>query len=149
MYLHVAVPGCKLFCREINSAISACHRNSKSAKVPISLRKELEYWICLDSWSVCSKWRSEFHKRIELYTDAFEFKFGTSVKLENGATVLGDYWENDDCRRIHVREANAVLKSLQSLSGVLQNHRVEVLSDSKSVIGSWKNPEGNKDLLIV
>lgn len=61
------------------------------------------------------------------------------VKLENGASVLGGYWGNNDCRPIHENEADAVLKSLQSLNGVLHVSRVEVLSDDMGVIGSWKN----------
>jgi hypothetical protein len=77
-----------------------------------------------------------------LYTDASGFRFGGCVKLENGSTVLGDYWENDDCRPIHEKEADAVLKSLQSLSGVLQDSRVELLSDSMAVVGSCENQGG-------
>lgn len=76
-----------------------------------------------------------------MYTGASEFNFGASFRLENDATVLQDYWENDDCRPIHEKEAAIVLKSLQSLimSGVSHDSRVEVLSDNMEVIGSWKN----------
>lgn len=116
----LAVSGCKPFCRKINSVISACYRNNKSAKVSDSLREEPAYWRFLDSWSECSKWRTEFHKRIVLYTNSSGFKFWASyVKIENGATLVGDYWENDDCRPIHEKETDAVLKSLHSLSEVL------------------------------
>lgn len=116
----LAVSGCKPFCRKINSVVSACHRNNKSAKVSDSLREELAYWRFSDSWSGCSKWRTELDKGIELYTNASGFKFcASSVRIENCATVVGDYCENDDCEPIHEKEADAVLKSLQSLGEVL------------------------------
>lgn len=64
------------------------------------------------------------------------------VILENGASVLGGYWGNNDCRPIHEKEADAVLKSLQSLNGVLHVSRFEDLSDNMGVIGSRKNQGG-------
>lgn len=54
-------------------------------------------------------------QRIEVYTDAFEFRYGVSVKLDNGSLVLGNYWESDDRRPIHEKEADAVLKLMQSV----------------------------------
>lgn len=64
------------------------------------------------------------------------------VNLENGAAVKGDYWVNIDCRPIHEKKADAVLKLLQSLNGILKYSRVEVLSDNMGVIGSWKKQGG-------
>lgn len=138
----LAVPVCKLFCREVNAAISKCQRNNKNIAVSDSLRAEIEYWRFLDSWSGCSKWRPEFNKRIEVYTDASEFRFGASVKLDNGSIVLEDYWESDDSRPIHEKDADAVLKSMQSVKGFLQDSRVEILSNNMAVIGAWKNQGG-------
>lgn len=54
-------------------------------------------------------------QRIEVYSDVFEFRYGASVKLDNGSLVLGNYWESDDRRPIHEKEADAVLKSMQSV----------------------------------
>lgn len=78
-------------------------------------------------------------QRIEVYSDAFEFRYGASVKLDNGSLVLGNYWESDDRRPIHEKEADAVLKSMQSVKVFfLQDSRIEILSDNMAVIGAWK-----------
>lgn len=65
----LAVPGCKLFCSEVNSAISYSVKNSRSVKVSSALYMELQYWRFLDDWPGCCKWRPELHKHIELSTD--------------------------------------------------------------------------------
>ena len=49
--MSIAVPGCKLFCSEVNSGISFSVRNSKSVQVSNALRAELEHWRFLDNWS--------------------------------------------------------------------------------------------------
>ena len=41
--MSLAVPGCKLFCREVNAAISYCIRNSKIITVTCALKEELTY----------------------------------------------------------------------------------------------------------
>jgi hypothetical protein len=41
--MSLAVPGCKLFCREINAAISYCIKNSKRITVTCALKEELTY----------------------------------------------------------------------------------------------------------
>ncbi|VDI38058.1 Hypothetical predicted protein [Mytilus galloprovincialis] len=113
--LTLAVPGCKLFCREVNAAISTCVKNSRKVKVLGPLRDELMHWRFLDTWTGYSKWRSEFHKVIELSTDSSGF------------------------RPIHEKEADAVLKSLQSLDSSLQDSRVDLFTDNMAVIAAWEN----------
>ena len=41
--MSLAVPGCKLFCREVNAAISYCIKNSKIITVTCALKQELTY----------------------------------------------------------------------------------------------------------
>ncbi|CAC5395301.1 unnamed protein product [Mytilus coruscus] len=137
--LTLAVPGCKLFCREVNAAISTCIKNSRKIKVLGPLRDELMHWRFLDTWTGYSKWRPEFHKVIELSTDSSGFRYGASVKLEASTMVLGDYWDTNDCRPIHEKEADAVLKSLQSLGSSLQDSRVDLFTDNMAVIAAWEN----------
>lgn len=137
--LTLAVPGCKLFCREVNAAISTCVKNSRKVKVLGPLRDELMHWRFLDTWTGYSKWRSEFHKVIELSTDSSGFRYGASVKLEASTMTLGDYWDTNDCRPIHEKEADAVLKSLQSLDSSLQDSRVDLFTDNMAVIAAWEN----------
>ena len=141
--MSLAVPGCKLFCREVNAAISQCLRNSRNVKVSGPLREELEHWRFLDGWKGYSRWRSEFHKKVEVFTDSSGYRYGACVELGEEKLVLGDYWKDGDTRPIHIKEADAILKSLLSLNEALQNSRVDVFSDSMAVIGSW-NSQGSK-----
>ena len=140
--MSLAVPGCKLFCREVNTAISRALRNSRNVSVSGALKEELEYWRFLDEWSGCSKWRPEFHRMINMYTDSSGFRYGASLGLGKEDMVIGDYWEKDDSRPIHEKEADAVLKSLQSLASVVQDSRVDVLTDNMAVIGAWESQGG-------
>lgn len=39
----LAIPGCKLFCREVNAAISYCIKNSRAVKVSGEIKDELEH----------------------------------------------------------------------------------------------------------
>lgn len=140
----LAVPGTSLFCREINRAISTCSKNSKKVEVAGPLKEEIEHWKFLDSWSGCSAWRPEFHKQVKLYTDSSLYKYGASL-IENGNHItLSDFWDTDDKRPIHIKEADAVLKSLESLHDYLKNSRVDVMTDNMAVLGVWQN-QGGKD----
>ena len=76
----LAIPGCKLFCREVNAGISQCLKNSRSINVSGALREELEHWKFIDDWQECSRWRPEFHKRISIFTDTSGFRYGGYVK---------------------------------------------------------------------
>ncbi|KAJ8317151.1 hypothetical protein KUTeg_005055 [Tegillarca granosa] len=137
--MSLAVPGCKLFCREVNAAISFCTKNSRKVKVSGALRDELEYWKFIDSWSGCSKWRPEFHNRVELTTDSSGFRYGTLVGTGKDRIVLGDYWLYNDDWPIHEKEADAILKSLMSLGQSLLNSRVDVCTDNMAVICAWNS----------
>lgn len=74
-----------------------------------------------------------------MYTDSSGFRYGACVKLGEKDLVLGDYWSENDTRPIHVKEADAILRSLLSLSSMVQDSRVDVYTDSMAVIGSWSS----------
>ena len=58
----LAIPACKLYVREVFSAIAQLTRASKVlAKVQGGLRSDIQYWRFLDDWSDCLPWRSEQH----------------------------------------------------------------------------------------
>lgn len=137
--MSLVIPGCKLFCREINAGISHGLKNSRSVKISGSLKEEIEHWRFVDKWQDCSKWRLEFHKTISMYTDSSGFRYGACVRLGEKDLVLGDYWSENDTRPIHVKEADAILRSLLSLSSMVQDSRVDVYTDSMAVIGSWSS----------
>lgn len=49
------IPGAKLYCREVNNAISCGVKNSKRIVIGDELREEFKYWRFLDSWKGYSK----------------------------------------------------------------------------------------------
>lgn len=141
--MQLAVPGCKLFCREVNAAISVCTKCSRPVRVFGPLKEEIEYWKFLDKWEGFSKWRPEFHNKIDMVTDSSGYRYGALVNLGDNHLTMGDYWLADDTRPIHEKEAEAILKALQSLGKSLLDSRVDVLTDSMAVIGAW-NSQGSK-----
>lgn len=78
----------------------------------------------------------EFHKAISIYTDSSGFRYGTFVRLGEEDLVLGDYWSGNDARPIYVNEADAILRSLMSSSSMVQDSRVDIYTDSMTVICS-------------
>ena len=143
--MSLVVPAAKLYCREINAAISWCLKNSKDISVTDSLSTEISYWRFLDNWDGCVTWRCEKHKQIVLATDASLFKYGAFVLSGDLSNLqFGDYWEENDDRPIHLKESDALIKVFQSLRGSVQNHRVDLYTDNMSVIHSWNN-QGGKD----
>ena len=68
----LAVPAAKLFIREISRGIG---RVSSSGFMCLTqdLREELEYWRFLDTWEESVPWRSEYHMRMSVSSDASGF----------------------------------------------------------------------------
>lgn len=48
-----------------------------------------------------SKWRPEFHNRVQLSTDSSGYRYGALVDKVEDTFVLGDYWPQSDNRPIH------------------------------------------------
>ncbi len=60
---------------------------------------------------------------------------------------MGDYWAADDARPIHLKEVDALLKTLMALSVRLQDHRIDVLIDNMAVLHASEH-QGCKDLCL-
>ena len=77
-----AVPGAKLFTREMNFAISVGIRSTGS-KVYMSdeLREEIETWKFLDTWDGKLEWKKERHISVELHSDASLYKWGGVINF--------------------------------------------------------------------
>lgn len=143
--MNLVVPAAKLYTREINLAISFCQCNSKEIKVGGALKDEILHWRFIDTWEGCVLWRPEFHHQLCIATDASLFKYGIAIlSNQSDMRTFGDYWENDDNRPIHLKEGDAVYKAILSLGDTICNHRLDVLTDNKSVMFSWQN-QGSKD----
>lgn len=115
----------KLYCREVNKAISYGRRNSQMMKVEISLKQEIEYWRFIDTWEGCMTWRLKTHKQIMLATDASGFKYGGKIFFgEFKALILSDFWSNDDSRPFQLKGTEAVYNVLYSCKDKIKNSKV-------------------------
>lgn len=143
--MSIAVPGCKLYCREVNRALSVASKNSRNIKVSGLLKTELEHWRFLDEWSGCARWRPEFHNTVNLTTDSSGFRYGAVAELGDQVVTIGDYWKCEDERPIHLKEADAVFQALLSLGPALENSRVDLKCDNMAVVSVWEK-EGGKNV---
>lgn len=141
----LAVPGASLYTREVNRAISFCIRNDCVVKLYRDLREELEHWRFLDDWDGFMPWRLECHKQVSLATDSSLYKYGVVVISGNKKGMqFSDFWEDNDDRPIHLKEAHALLLALRSILPDIIGHRVDVLTDSKALLFAWQN-QGGRD----
>ena len=84
-----------------------------------ALKKELEHWKFLDSWSGFLPWTSERHFSIEITTDASNSGWGGILTLPDNLKSTRDYWcpeDLDSPRGIAVKEAKALLHTLSTFS---------------------------------
>ena len=140
----LAVPAAKLYTIEVNRCISKGLKCSRLVQIDSFLRAELEHWKFLDTWEGSMPWREERHLQLLLATDASEYKWGASVSQNEENVKMGDFWDMDDLRPIHIKEAHAIVKALTSMEEVIKNHRVDVFVDNKAVVSVWER-QGRKD----
>ena len=57
--------------------------------------------------------------------------------LEEGGEVR-DYFEEGDARPIHIKELEAVIKTIQSLGKQVQGVRLHVRIDNQAVMKAWE-----------
>ena len=140
----LAVPGALLYTREVNAAISFCQRTGKMAQLTPELAEELNHWCFLDSWEGVMTWRKEYHQQVKIATDASKYAWA-GVVLEGSVdkVEVRDYFEGEDIRPIHLKELEAVLKTLQGLGTSIRDSRVDLLVDNQAVIWVWKG-QGSK-----
>lgn len=73
----------------------------------------------------------------------------TSGDIVEDEQVLGDFFVSGVNRPIDVKEAEAVEKTLVSMSQKLKNQRVDVFVDNQVVISSWKRGGGRNLISII
>lgn len=141
----LVVPAAKLYTREVNRAISLGLKQKAAIKMYPALTEEISHWKFLDTWDGHMSWNPECHKQVSLATDASPFKYGAVFfSGQSKPLSFSDFWAPNDNRPIHLKEANALLCSLQALLPTIRNYRVDVLSDSKCLVDVWNN-QGGKD----
>ena len=92
MSMSMAVPGARLFTNEINLAISRASRSSRPLPLSVPLRRELEHWLFLKSWSGFLPWRSERHHQFVMYTDASSYRWAGLLNPTAVPLYASVYW---------------------------------------------------------
>ena len=139
-FFAMCVPGGRLYTRSMARAVSLAHRNSRLVVLTQDLKDEICHWEFIDTCAEWLPWRREAHIPLQIITDSSGFAWA-------GVTPVGtmrDYWPRDDSRPIHLKEAEALVKTLQCILDQIKNSRVDALVDNQAVIKAWEN-EGGKD----
>ena len=135
----LAIPGCKLYVREVFNAIAQLTRSPKAAaKVQGRLRFDVAYWRFLDDWSDCLPWRSEQHCIVCLFCDASKRSWG-GVLFKDGRRIESrDYWmdASDD---INSLDAKALVRSLLAFRDHVRNSRVDIHTDNRTLTAALDN----------
>ena len=118
----LAVPGARLFTNEINMAISKASRYSRPIRLSTPFRAEIGHWLFLESWEGFSPWRSEFHRHIQLCSDASSFGWGGVLGPDTISVVTSDYWSDSHLPcSIATKEALALANVLESFASSISN----------------------------
>lgn len=145
----IAVPSAQLYAREIYRAISGHTKSFRLIKITGTLRKELELWRFLDTWKDCLPWPRENHFIVKIFSDASGFAWGGVVQMPDKPPFsIRDYW-SDGCRHypIVVKEARALLLTLQACKPLIVNSRLDVHTDNKAFMQSWLKQGGKNSQL--
>ena len=137
----LCVPAAKLFTRCMSAAISASLKNSRLVSIEGPLKDEIAYWSFLDTFDDWIPWRKECHIQLTIHTDSSGFAWGACM----GEDTIRDYWSVGDHRPIHIKEADALFKSLCSLSEKIRDSRVDAYVDNQALLWSWER-EGARDI---
>ena len=148
----LAVPGCKLYVREIFKAISHLSRTSRhSVRVEGDLREEIASWRFLDDWSEYLVWRPERHLSVSIFSDASLRAWGAVLHKDGTQLVSRDYWPPECDEDIGTLESKALLNALLAFREQIRNSRVDVHVDNlvlKSALDNdgCKNSDMNNTL---
>ncbi|KAK3738628.1 hypothetical protein QZH41_009488 [Actinostola sp. cb2023] len=134
------VPAAKLFSNNAYQAISRAQKSSStSIRLSDPLRNEILHWRFLDSWSGFLPWKEEKHVCVSVHSDASNTGWGGVLSSPGQPTQeIRGYWDEESRRfPIAVKEAKALLATLQSLLQGVYNVRLDVFVDNKVVVDSW------------
>ena len=140
----LAVPGAKLFIRNISSAIASSPGNGQ-VKMTDSLREEICHWRFLDSWKGHVPWREERHVRLSLSTDASGYGWGCVMHSTSGDQSFRDYWNPQQIGlNISTKEMLAISNAIKATPEHVRDCRVDVQVDSQVAIDTY-NGQGSKN----
>lgn len=130
----LAAPPIPIFLRSshICLATHGAHRNT----VPISrsMRKDLKELSQLREWTRLSKWPSEIHARLSLWTDAALDGWGATLISEKGhLDFSGRFPLLHQPRLIHTKELLAVRYAISAIRNTLKDCFLDIFTDNTIV----------------
>ena len=139
----IAVPSAQLYAREIYRAISGHTKSFRLIKITGALRKELEHWRFLDDWKDCLPWPRENHLIVKIFSDASDFAWGGFVQMPDKPPFsIRDFRSDGRHYPIAVKEARALLLTLQACKSLIANSRLDVNTDNMAFMQSWLKQGG-------
>lgn len=134
----LAIPSAKFYTKEVNKAIGMAGKNSGRVTLSQDLRNEISHWTFLQGWKDCFPWRSEKHFQVSMVTDSSLYKWGALVYSQERPTKFSDFWDKKDERPIHLKETQALINALRSISGTVKDHRVDAYVDNMACVQAWE-----------
>ena len=148
MSMSMAVLGSRLFTNEFNLAISRASRSSRPLPLSVPLRREIEHWLFLKSWSGFLPWRSERHHQFVMYTDASSYRWAGVLNPNAVPLYASDYWPVEILSSdIAVKEALALSNALSSFDATIKDSRVDVYVDSSALFHAWNSQSARSHAL--
>lgn len=135
------VPCAKLYTNAAYQAISKASRSHKLIPVSAAFKAEILHWKFLDSWDAFLPWKDKRHTSVTIFSDASNIGWGAVVRIPGKEEQpLRGYWdENSRHLPIAIREAKAILFTLESLNHAIVNSRLDGFVVDKVVVSSWEN----------
>lgn len=134
----LAVPGARMFTKEMNLAIAKASRSSHPIPLSGCLRAELEWWKFLESWESCLSWRKEAHETIVLCSDAINFAWGGVANSAQRCLTIRDYWPSHQCSlNINSKEVLALSNELESFGATFNHCWIDVFTKSQVLLSAW------------
>lgn len=113
-------------------------KNSGHVTISQGLRDEINHWTFLQCWKGCFPWRGEKHLQVSIATDSSGYKWGALVYSQDNPTKFSDFWDKNDERPIHLKETQALINGLKSVSDVVRDHRVDAYVDNLACVQAWE-----------
>ena len=104
----MAVPGARLILNDIYNVIAKSQRHGSCKAILVSgpLKRKLEQWLFLESWSGSLPWLLETHHQVKLCSDASSFAWGCVLGPDTFLATIRDYWPVDQ-RHLHINAKEA------------------------------------------
>jgi hypothetical protein len=136
--LRLVFPAASLFTRLCSSLLSSLS-DSFVSFLSQAVLDEIRFWRFIDSFTHPIPWRREQHVVVRLSSDASGFRWGSTVVFGSDPLVFGDYWSPVllACGDMCLKEATALYFTLQSVSHLLWDRRVDVIVDNEGLALAW------------